>query len=248
MRIAVIIPSRYGSTRFLGKPLARIHGKQMIQWVYERAKRSPLVTDVAVATDDPRIQDAVAAFGGQAVMTSLSCRSGTDRVCEAARIMGLDKTDIVVNVQGDQPVFAPESLDEVVAPLLDNPQTGMSTLAIEIVNKREISDPKDVKVVFDQRGMALYFSRSTIPFGRDPSDVFPTYKHLGIYAYTQDFLEKFTALPEGRLESVEKLEQLRALEHGLGIRIVITTHDSPEVDLPEDIPRIEALLSGANTV
>ncbi len=242
MKVVVIIPSRYGSTRFEAKPLALICGKTMIQRVYERAAAASSVTGVAVATDDQRIADAVKAFGGEAVMTSDKCRSGTDRVFEAAKTLGLSGDDIVVNVQGDQPVFEPEIINEVAGPLLVDPSVGMTTLAFAIVNEREITDPKDVKVVFDQDGWALYFSRSTIPHDRDGDMDFETYKHLGVYAYTVDFLGKFSALPETALEKIEKLEQLRALEHGMGIKIVVTEHDSPEVDLPEDIARIEALL------
>ena len=242
MRVAVVIPSRYGSTRFPGKPLALIAGKSMIRRVYERAAGALSVTEVVVATDDQRVYDEVKSFGGNVRMTSASCRSGTDRAAETARLLGLAPTDIVVNVQGDQPVFEPASLDEVTAPLLNDPSIGMSTLAFEIVRESEITDPKDVKVVMDSFGFALYFSRSPIPFGRDPGTRFPTYKHLGIYAYTREFLERFAALPEGPLENIEKLEQLRALEHGLKIRVVVTAHDSPEVDLPADIERIRALV------
>lgn len=242
MRVAVVIPSRYGSTRFPGKPLAIIAGKTMIRHVYERATRAASVSMVVVATDDQRVYDEVKSFGGNVRMTSASCRSGTDRAAETARLLELAPTDIVVNVQGDQPVFEPASLDDVVAPLLADPAIGMSTLAFEIVRESEITDPKDVKVVMDRDGFALYFSRSPIPFGRDPGVKFPTYKHLGIYAYTREFLERFAALPEGALENIEKLEQLRALEHGLKIKVVVTPHDSPEVDLPSDVPRIRAMM------
>ncbi|SHJ97023.1 3-deoxy-manno-octulosonate cytidylyltransferase (CMP-KDO synthetase) [Desulfatibacillum alkenivorans DSM 16219] len=242
MKVVVIIPARYGSTRFEAKPLALIAGKPMIQRVYERAAAASSVTGVAVATDDERIVSAVEKFGGQAVMTSDACRSGTDRVFEAGRTLGLTGSDIVVNVQGDQPVFAPECIDEVTAPLIGDPGTGMTTLAFAIVNERELTDPKDVKMVFDQDGWALYFSRATIPHDRDGNMEFDTYKHLGVYAYTMDFLAEFCSLPEGHLEKIEKLEQLRALEYGLGIKAVVTAYDSPEVDLPEDIARIEALL------
>jgi 3-deoxy-manno-octulosonate cytidylyltransferase (CMP-KDO synthetase) len=243
MRVVVIIPSRYGSTRFEGKPLALIAGKPMIGRVHDRARAARHVTAVAVATDDPRIVRAVEGFGGTALMTPSGIRSGTDRVYAAAAAMGLLPGDIVVNVQGDQPVFAPESIDECVAPLLEDPARGMSTLALEIVRESERTDPKDVKVVFDVTGRALYFSRSLIPFGRDPGTEYPVYKHLGIYAYTMECLARFAALPTGILEDIEKLEQLRALEHGMPVHVVVTRHDSPEVDLPGDIPRIEALLA-----
>lgn len=242
MRVAVVIPSRYGSTRFPGKPLAVIAGKPMIRHVYERAMKAASVTEVVVATDDQRVYEEVKSFGGMVRMTSASCRSGTDRAAEVARLLDLAPGDIVVNVQGDQPVFEPACLDEVTAPLLADPSIGMSTLAFKIVRESEITDPKDVKVVMDRDGFALYFSRSPIPFGRDPGVRFPTYKHLGVYAYTREFLERFASLPEGELESVEKLEQLRALEYGLKIKVVVTQHDSPEVDLPSDLDRIRHIL------
>lgn len=250
MKIAVIIPSRFGSTRFEGKPLALISGKPMIQRVYEAAIGANHVTDVVVATDDQRIVDVVQGFGGRALMTAADNRSGTDRVADAAARMGLSVDDIVINVQGDQPLLDPRCLDDVTAPFFSEPETradgrqsiGMTTLAFKIVNPSEITNPKDVKVTFDIRGYALYFSRSPIPFGRDAATSFDTYKHLGVYAYTRRFLEMFRKLPEGRLEAIEKLEQLRALEYGHGVQVVITSYDSPEVDLPEDIPRIEGLL------
>ena len=242
MRIVVIIPSRYDSTRFPGKPLAKIAGKPMIQWVYEKAEQAENVTDIYVATDDQRIYDVVKGFDGNAVMTSKENRSGTDRVAEAAEIIGIEMEDIVVNVQGDQPLFNFHSIDQLVKPFFTESDLAMSTLAFKIVDKNEITDPKDVKVTFDQRGYALYFSRSAIPFGRDAQLNFNTYKHLGFYAYTRHFLETFKSLPEGELETIEKLEQLRAIEYGYQIKVVITEYDSPEVDLPEDIPRIEGLI------
>jgi 3-deoxy-manno-octulosonate cytidylyltransferase (CMP-KDO synthetase) len=199
-----------------------------------------------VATDDERIFNAVAKFGGKAIMTSAANRSGTDRLAEAAEKMNLAADDLIVNIQGDQPLLNPRSIDEMVQPFqtADSPDEmiEMSTLAFEIVNKQEIVNPKDVKVVFDSRGFALYFSRSPVPCARDASEHFPTYKHLGFYAYKRGFLDTFRQLPTGRLENIEKLEQLRALEHGHSIKVVITPHDSPEVDLPEDIARIEKLL------
>jgi 3-deoxy-manno-octulosonate cytidylyltransferase (CMP-KDO synthetase) len=193
-----------------------------------------------VATDDRRIFSAVTGFGGKAIMTAAENRSGTDRVAEAAEQMNLSKNDIVVNIQGDQPRIHPSCIQEVVAPLIENPDIQMSTLAFKIINPEEITHPKDVKVTFDVLGNALYFSRSAIPFGRDASTVFDTYKHLGIYAYTRRFLDIFRSLPDGRLENIEKLEQLRAMEYGYRIRVMVTEHDSPEVDVPEDIAKIVA--------
>ena len=238
MQVVVIIPSRYGSSRFDGKPLADICGKPMIQWVYERASQADCVNAVHVATDDERIREAVEEFGGRFIMTSSQCRSGSDRVADAAERIGMGLDDVVVNIQGDQPLVDPRCLDALVQPLLVDATVQMSTLAFAIVEPREISDPKDVKVVFDASGDALYFSRAAIPHGRDGSEEYDTYKHLGVYAYSRKFLECFRNLPPGRLEEIEKLEQLRAMEHGHRIRVVVTPYDSPEVDLPVDIRRI----------
>ncbi len=243
MKIVAIIPSRYGSSRFDGKPLALICGKPMICHVYERTARAKQISDVFVATDDARIFNAVNAFGGKALMTGEKNRSGTDRAAEAADMLNLAPEDIIVNIQGDQPLINPRCIDDVITPLVNTPDIGMTTLAFKIINPREITDPKDVKVTFDRNGFALYFSRASIPFGRDISTIFDTYKHLGVYAYTRRFLEIFRNLPEGILENIEKLEQLRALEYGYKIKVVITEYDSPEVDLPSDIARIETLLN-----
>jgi len=242
MKIVAIIPARYASTRFEGKPLAAIAGKPMIQHVYESAARSDKVSAVVVATDDVRIRDAVLAFGGNAIMTSEDQRSGTDRAAEAAERMGLSPDDIVINVQGDQPLVPSESFDTVVAPLLEDPGVEMSTLAFLIMDQHEYTNPKDCKVVMDRNGFALYFSRAKVPFSRDGESRFDAFKHLGIYAYTRRFLDLFRNLPTGQLEQVEKLEQLRALEYGHRIKVMVTPFDSPEVDVPEDIPRIEAML------
>ena len=234
-----VIPSRYGSSRFQGKPLALIAGKPMIQRVYEQAKKSEAVTKVVVATDDERIVKAVKSFGGHVVMTSETCRSGTDRVAETAKILGLSPDDIVVNIQGDQPVFNPLTIDELISPFARDPDLLMSTLAFKIMDEREITDPKDVKVTFDTKGFALYFSRAQIPFPRDPEIKADFYKHLGFYAYKKKFLDTLVALPTGICENVEKLEQLRVLEYGYRIKVVITPYDSPEIDLPLDLKRIE---------
>lgn len=237
-----VIPSRYGSSRFEGKPLALIAGKPMIQRVYEQAKKSSAVTKVVVATDDERIFKAVTDFGGHAVMTSETCRSGTDRVAEAAGILGLLPDDIVVNIQGDQPVFNPLTIDELISPFVADPDLLMSTLAFKIVDQRQITDPKDVKVTFDNKGFALYFSRAQIPFPRDPGTKADFYKHLGFYAYKKFFLDTLITLPTGTCENIEKLEQLRVLEYGYRIKVVITPYDSPEIDLPADLKRIETRL------
>lgn len=246
MKIIIVIPCRYGSSRFPGKPLAPIAGQPMIRHVYERAVQSNIADDTVVATDDERIFNAVRQFGGNVLMTSDQNRSGSDRVSEAAEKMGLKEDDIVINVQGDQPLIDPRCLIAVAEPFkqgISDDACEMTTLAFKIINPAEITNPKDVKVTFDRNGFALYFSRSPIPCGREPSQTFDTYKHLGVYAYTRRFLETFRHLPEGRLETIEKLEQLRVLEHGYRILVVPTLFDSPEVDLQEDIDRIEKLIA-----
>lgn len=247
MNIVCVIPSRYESSRFPGKPLADLCGKPMIQHVYERVLRSPHVTGVAVATDDERIFRAVTQFGGKAIMTASVHRSGTDRIAEAADRLGLAEDDIVVNIQGDQPLFEPAQIDEVVQPLLDDPSIPMSTLIYRIVREEEILHPNAVKTVWDHEGFALYFSRSTIPYVRDPGKKADYYKHHGIYAYRRHFLETFTRLPEGTLERLESLEQLRALEYGYKIKVIVTPHDSVEVDTPQELERVKSLLLQGHT-
>jgi len=238
MRVICVIPARYSSSRFEGKPLADICGKPMIQRVYERALRSGTVSDVVVATDDERIFAAVGRFGGKAVMTSADHRSGTDRIAEAVSRLSAADRDIIVNIQGDQPLFAPSQIDEVVKPLLDDPSVDFSTLIYRILRKEEINDPNAVKVVFDRDHFALYFSRSPIPYSRDAGGSPVYYKHHGIYAYRKSFLMTFTKLEEGYLERLEALEQLRAMEHGHRIKVVETLQDSIEVDTPQDLERV----------
>ncbi len=238
------IPARYDSSRFPGKPLALISGKPMIQRVYERAVACPQLSNVFVATDDERISSCVKAFGGNAIMTDKSHRSGTDRIAQAALITGLGQEDIIVNIQGDQPVFDPSVLAQLTAPFGDEPGLPMTTL------KHRISDPDDarninhVKVVTDVHGYALYFSRYPVPYLRDASST-PSihFKHLGFYGFRMKFLLQFTSLPKGILESAENLEQLRALEYGFKIRVIETTYNSVDVDVPEDIAAVEKVLS-----
>jgi 3-deoxy-manno-octulosonate cytidylyltransferase (CMP-KDO synthetase) len=241
--VVAIIPARYHSNRFEGKPLALIMGKPMIQHVYERAMAVELISNVAVATDDQRIAECVRGFGGQVVMTSSEHVSGTDRLAEAATLLDINEQDVVVNIQGDQPLFDQAVVEQVVRPLLDDPALPMSTLIYKIVREEEIDDPNHVKTVFDINGMALYFSRSPIPFQRNPDEpVAPTYyKHLGFYAYRKGFLLTFVGLPEGEWERYEKLEQLRALEYGYRIKVILTEYDSVEVDTPKDLERVEDL-------
>ncbi len=243
--IIAVIPSRYGSTRFPGKSLALIKGKPMVQWVYERTKRSALLDRVIVATDDSRILNAVAAFGGEAVMTSPDHATGTDRIAEVA---GTVPCDIVVNVQGDEPLIDPAMIDAAVGPLAADPVIPMGTLAKRITDPAEAHDPNVVKVVFDGKGFALYFSRAPIPWDRDRwmgSTVLTDlplggarYKHIGLYVYRRDFLLAFAAMPQTPLEVTEKLEQLRALEQGHRIKVVLTEHESFGVDIPGDLGKI----------
>jgi 3-deoxy-manno-octulosonate cytidylyltransferase (CMP-KDO synthetase) len=246
--VVAIIPARWRSNRFLGKPLALIAGKPMIQHVVERARQVPLLSRVVVATDDERIAAAVAAFGGEAVLTRSDHVSGTDRLAEATDLLGLAENDVVVNIQGDQPLFPPEVVKQVARPLIDDPTLPMSTLIYKIIRPEEITDPNHVKTVFDRNGNALYFSRSPIPFQRNPEEpVSPNYyKHLGFYAYRKGFLRTFVSLPEGEWERFEKLEQLRALEYGYRIRVVLTEHDSIEVDTPQDALRVEEMIQSGS--
>ncbi|MBI5571981.1 MAG: 3-deoxy-manno-octulosonate cytidylyltransferase [Desulfomonile tiedjei] len=238
IRIVGFIPARAESTRFPGKPLADIHGKPMIMRVFERAAPSPLLDGVYVATDSRDILDAVTRHGGKALMTAREHASGTDRIAQAARGIGLGSNDIAVNIQGDQPLFDPIMIEEVVRPLLLEPSIPMSTLIYRIVRDEEITHPNAVKTVMDREGFALYFSRATIPHF-DGSKVTEEYfKHHGIYAYRNDFLQRFSELPRGVLERAERLEQLRALENGYRIKVVVTEKDSIEVDTPEDLERV----------
>ena len=249
--IIAIIPARYGSTRFPGKSLALISGKPMIQWVYERTKKSRLVNRVIVATDDDRIAKAVAAFNGEAMMTSPTHPTGTDRIAEVAK--GLD-CSYVVNVQGDEPLIQPDMIDEAVAPLLDDPSIPMGTLCKKIEDREETFDLNVVKVVFDEKRFALYFSRAPIPWDRDgwagknqepgvrshmPGTESHMYKHIGLYVYRRDFLLSYSKMPPTPLEEIEKLEQLRALERGYKIKVVVTEHESFGVDIPGDLGKIQ---------
>ncbi len=243
--IIAIIPARYGSTRFPGKSLALIEGKPMIQWVYERTKRARLIDRILVATDDDRIMRAVADFGGEAVMTSPDHPTGTDRIAETAR--GLE-CGIIVNVQGDEPLIEPAMIDEAIAPLVDDPAIVMGTVCKQIVAAEEAFDPNVVKVVLDEQGFALLFSRAPIPWDRDAwagkrsldelSLTSALFKHIGLYVYRRDFLLRYAELPQTQLEATEKLEQLRVLGHGYRIRTVITEYESFGVDIPGDLSKI----------
>ena len=243
--VIAVIPARYGSTRFPGKALALIKDKPMIQWVYERTVRSRLVQRVVVATDDDRIAEAVHAAGGEAIMTDQDHATGTDRIAEVARTL---TADIVVNVQGDEPLIMPEVIDAAVQPLIDDPAIVMATLAKRIDDPAEVADPNVVKVVFDAQGFALYFSRAPIPWDRDAwtgktsfrdlANTGPRYKHIGLYVYRRDFLLSYATMAQTPLETIERLEQLRALEQGHRIKVVVTEQESLGVDIPDDLGKI----------
>ena len=237
IQIFGFIPARAESSRFPGKPLADIQGLPMVVRVLRQAEKSNIMRQVYVATDSEEILAAVQAHGGQAILTGKEHKSGTDRIAEAARNIGMQDNDIAVNIQGDQPTLDPSMIEEVVRPLLDDPQIPISTLIYKIVRDEEITHPNAVKTVFDSEGFAIYFSRATIPYFRTGSTSSEYYKHHGIYAYRYDFLQVFNTFPPGPLELAEGLEQLRALENGFRLKVVITSKDSIEVDTPEDLER-----------
>ena len=241
MKLIAIIPARFGSSRFPGKPLALILGKPLIQWVYEQVLKVKDLDGVWVATDDGRIRDCVAAFGGRALMTREDHPSGSDRLAEAAGLLHLAPEDIVINIQGDQPVFPPDLISRLAGVLSRDPGVVMVTPVKLVSDPLVAANPNTVKVVFDRAGRALYFSRSLLPFWRD-GDTPYYYRHLGIYAYRVQFLKEFVHLAPGRWEEAEKLEQLRALEHGFPIHIVETEGDTREVDTPEDARQVEEFL------
>lgn len=233
-----IIPARYGSSRFPGKPLVDISGKPMIQHVFERAMESSL-DEIYVATDDQRIVDRVIAFDGNVLLTSPNHPSGTDRCGEASIKLHLDDHDIIVNIQGDEPFIQKEQIDALVA-LFDQPDVEIATLVKPFDNPLDAQNPNKVKVVFSNQHKALYFSRSPIPYPRDSEEI-TYYKHLGIYAYRYQTLKKLITLPISSLEKVEKLEQLRWLENNFSIFVAITDHESIAIDTPEDMHKIHNL-------
>ncbi len=248
-KITAIIPARYGSTRFEGKPLADILGKPMIQHVYEGVRQSKLIDEVIVATDDQRIIEAVKSFGGKAIMTSPTHFTGTDRVAEVAKKL---KSEIVVNVQGDEPLIKGSIIDEAIRPLLKDETLDLSTLMTRIEDPKDWLNPHIVKVVVDQKNFALYFSRSPIPFPRDlhigrlESSPFGTnrplpkrvFKHIGVYVFRRKFLLQFSKMKPTPLEKLEKLEQLRALENGYRIKVTPVSYEPLCVDTPGDLEKI----------
>jgi 3-deoxy-manno-octulosonate cytidylyltransferase (CMP-KDO synthetase) len=234
-----VIPARYGSTRLPAKALADINGKPMIQHVYERCLKAKLLDEVLVATDDKRIYEAVMGFGGNVVMTSLKHKSGTDRIGEAIRNI---KCDIVVNIQGDEPMISPANINKAITPLRKDRSIMVSTLCIRLTSHSEIINPSIVKVVKDVNGNALYFSRCPIPFERDGTKQTVYYKHIGLYVYRKEYLSRLVQLKPSKLELAEKLEQLRILESGEKIKVVETNIDSHSVDTPADLTKIRSLL------
>jgi 3-deoxy-manno-octulosonate cytidylyltransferase (CMP-KDO synthetase) len=250
MKFTAVIPARYASTRFPGKPLAMLGGKTVIQRVYEQA--ASVLSEVYVATDDERILSAVEAFGGRAVMTRTDHKSGTDRIEEAVEKIekqGMDKEgqgDVIINIQGDEPFVQPSQIKTLMA-LFDDPETQIGTLGKRFESMEAVQNPNSPKIVTDHRGFALYFSRSVIPFIRgieveDWLSHYPFLKHLGVYAYRREVLAEVTKLPQGVLEKAESLEQLRWLENGYRIRVGMTEVETVGIDTPADLDRAEQFL------
>ncbi len=245
MKVVCVIPARYASSRFPGKPLALLANHPMIEWVYRRALKARKIDQVMVATDDERIANAVKKFGGNVCMTPSNLASGTDRVAMAVEGM---EADVVINLQGDEPLVDPRLLDALAQVFEERPEVKIATPIAKIHDTRELTDPNLVRVAIDHQGFALFFTRSIIPYLRDVADQsrwieqFPFYKHIGIYAYRKDFLLTLTKIPPGPLEMAEKLEQLRVLENGYRIFTVKTAYQSHSVDTPDDLKRVNALI------
>ncbi len=243
-KVLAVIPARYASTRFPGKPLTPIAGKPMIQHVVERIRQAARVSQVVVATEDARIKTAVEAFGGEAMITRSDHRTGTDRVAEVATH---HPAEIYINVQGDEPLIDPGTIDALVAAMLEDDSIQLATPCTAIVQPADIMDPNIVKVVRDFDGNALYFSRAPVPWVRDSAETVNAqhWKHLGLYGFRRAALLEFPTLPPGELEHLEQLEQLRWLENGFRIRVVETDYDAVSVDVPTDVERVEKLLAAS---
>jgi 3-deoxy-manno-octulosonate cytidylyltransferase (CMP-KDO synthetase) len=245
LNIVAVIPARYASTRLPGKPLADLDGRPMIEHVYRRVAASKIVSDVIVATDDLRIATRVNQFGGKVRLTKATHETGTDRLAEVAASIDCD---VVINVQGDEPLVDPRALDELVAPFVHDRSIQMTTLFRRIHEAAELTNPNIVKLVVDRGGFALYFSRAPIPYLRDPRGGWPPlYRHIGLYAYRRSVLLVLATLEPTPLERAEALEQLRALEHGIRIKAVETDHESFEVNTPEDLAQVRKLLATTTT-
>ena len=243
VKVVIVIPARYGATRLPGKPLVSLAGKPMIQRVYERAKLAQRGDRVIVATDDERIVEAVESFGGEARMTRSDHRTGTERVAEVA---AHTEGDVFVNVQGDEPLLDPAAVDTAVNSLLEEPTAAIATVATPLHAAVDIMDPNIVKTVLDFDGNALYFSRAPIPWVRDSGSKIQVrhWKHLGLYVFQREALLEYPTLPQGELERIEQLEQLRWMENGWKIRVAEVEHDAVSVDVPADVERVEKLLEG----
>ena len=235
-----MLPARWGSTRFPGKPLHLIAGRPLIQHVWERCRRAKKLSGVIIATDDMRIAEAAFAFGAEVSLTSKRHKTGTDRVAEVAK--KLRGVSHVINVQGDEPMISPRLIDQLASTLLAEPKLGMITAATRFAPGDDVADPNIVKVVLDRESNALYFSRAPIPHARDGKSLVPHYRHQGIYGYSLPLLLKFVKWKPTRLEQTEQLEQLRALEHGVRIRVAVTSRISTGVDRPEDAALVEKML------
>ncbi|RYD38074.1 MAG: 3-deoxy-manno-octulosonate cytidylyltransferase [Verrucomicrobiaceae bacterium] len=237
-----ILPARWGSSRFPGKPLHLIAGKPLVQHVWEQCRKCTRLDDLYIATDDERIFAAAESFGAKAIMTSPEHPTGTDRLAEAVRL--LPQVDIIVNIQGDEPLIDPELVDELAAAMAADASLDMATAANPLdPADPAVQDPNVVKVVTALDGRALYFSRSPLPFFRNPVEGLPVYRHKGIYAYRRTFLERFVTWPPSPLEQAESLEQLRALENGASIKVLPTNDTSPGVDTPEQAAYVESILT-----
>jgi len=248
MKVIGIIPARYKSSRFEGKALANILGKPMVQHVYERAIRAKTLDDIIVATDDKRIFDCVKSFSGKVVMTSADCPTGTERVAEVAAdkdgVLSLKDSDIIANVQGDEPLFEPEMLDQMIQPFFDDPSIQVSTLAQLISSEEDYRNPNVVKVVMDKNGFAMYFSRAPIPGSKTQKwhEGIKSYRHIGLYAYKRSCLLKFVRMSPTPFEQTEGLEQLRFLENGIPIKVVETQYSTIGVDTPLDLQKVVEVL------
>ncbi len=244
-KVLAVIPARYESSRFPGKVIVPLHGKPLVYHAYARACEASLVDEVVIAADDQRILDALAPFGARVVMTRNDHNTGTDRVAEVA---AQSDADVIVNVQGDEPLIDPRVIDDAVRPLLEDPSLPMSTARRRLTDLAEMADPNVVKVITGVNGRALYFSRLPIPYVRDtaahPAPGAPCYQHIGIYVFRKDFLFTFAKLPQTPLEKLEKLEQLRVLENGYPIAVVETSYLAIGVDTPQDLERVRALMAG----
>ena len=245
LRIVAVIPARYAATRFPGKVLAPILGKPMVQWVFEKMNRSRFVDAVWIATDHAEVKRVAEGFGAKVILTSPNARSGTDRVAEAVRDVSVD---IVVNIQGDEPMIDAGAVDKAIEPFFNDEALQVSTLVRPAQGLEEMEDINTARVIFDQNHDAIYFTRGIVPYNRDLPDKrqwlahFRYFQHVGVYVYRKEFLLKFAGWPETPLEKVEKLEQLRILEHGYKIRVVESDYVPICVDVPGDVPRVEAML------